>query len=61
MARVEKQLSKIAAREERLQHAMADAVHDHVRLGELNASLGELAEEKDLLELEWLEAAELVG
>ena len=61
MARVEKQLTKLAEREERLHHEMADAVHDHERLGELNAQLGELAEEKEMLELEWLEAAELVG
>ena len=61
MARVEKQLGKLTAREERLHHDMADAVHDHERLAELNASLGELAEEKEALELEWLEAAELVG
>ncbi|MBA4084057.1 MAG: ABC transporter ATP-binding protein [Kytococcus sp.] len=61
MARVEKQLAKVAAREDRLHHEMADAVHDHARLGELNAQLGELAEEKELLELEWLEAAELFG
>ncbi|WP_277452699.1 ABC-F family ATP-binding cassette domain-containing protein [Janibacter sp. DB-40] len=61
MARVEKQLTKLSEREERLHHEMADAVHDHERLAELNATLGELAQEKEMLELEWLEAAELVG
>lgn len=61
MARIEKQLGRLADREDKLHHEMADAVHDHTRLAELNASLGELAEEKELLELEWLEAAELVG
>jgi hypothetical protein len=40
---------------------MAESVHDHTKLAELNVSLGELAQEKELLELEWLEAAELVG
>ena len=40
---------------------MAESVHDHTRLAELNATLGELAEDKEMLELEWLECAELVG
>lgn len=61
MARVEKQLTKLSQREEKLHHEMADAVHDHTRLAELNATLGELEQEKETLELEWLEAAELVG
>ena len=61
MARIEKQLAKVAAREDRLHHEMAEVVHDHTRLAELNATLGELAEEKEMLELEWLECAELVG
>lgn len=60
LARVEKQLARLAEREERLHHAMAESVHDHTKLAELNVSLGELAQEKELLELEWLEAAELV-
>ena len=61
MARVEKQLARLAEREEKLHHQMADSVHDHAKLADLNATLGELAQEKELLELEWLEAAELVG
>ena len=61
MARVEKQLTKLGAREDKLHHEMADAVHDHTRLAELNATLGELLEEKEMLELEWLEAADVVG
>lgn len=61
MSRVEKQLSKLATREERLHHEMADAVHEHAKLAALNATLADLAEEKELLELEWLEAAEIVG
>ena len=61
MARVEKQLTRLAEREDKLHHQMADAVHDHTKLAELNASLGDLAEEKEALEMEWLEAAELVG
>ncbi|WP_435200143.1 ABC-F family ATP-binding cassette domain-containing protein [Janibacter sp. GS2] len=61
MARVEKQLGKLADREKKLHHEMADAVQDHTRLAQLNAGLGELAQEKEMLELEWLEAAEIVG
>ncbi|MDN5715939.1 MAG: ATP-binding cassette domain-containing protein, partial [Janibacter sp.] len=61
MARIEKQLAKLDARENTLHHEMADAVHDHTRLAELNATLGAIRDEKELLELEWLEAAELVG
>ncbi len=61
MARIEKQLTRLSEREDKLHHQMADAVHDHTKLAELNASLGDLAEEKEALEMEWLEAAELVG
>ncbi len=61
MARVEKQLAKLTTREERLHHEMAESVHDHERLAELDATLRELVEEKEALELEWLEAAEIVG
>ena len=61
MSRVEKQLSKLATREEKLHHEMADAVHEHTKLADLNATLADLAQEKELLELEWLEAAEIVG
>ena len=60
MSRIEKQLAKLDARENKLHHEMADAVHDHTRLSELNATLGAIRDEKELLELEWLETAELV-
>ncbi|KRE37482.1 ABC transporter ATP-binding protein [Janibacter sp. Soil728] len=60
MARIEKQLAKLDARENKLHHEMADAVHEHTRLSELTATLGAIRDEKELLELEWLEAAELV-
>ena len=61
MARVEKRLTRLGEREDRLHHAMADAAHDHERLAQLGAELGELTEERDGLEMEWLEAAEIVG
>src|SRR5699024_6922056 len=61
MARVEKRLTRLGEREDRLHHEMADAAHDHERLAELGAELGELTKERDGLEMEWLEAAEIVG
>ncbi len=60
MARVEKQLSRLAAREERLHAAMADAARDHIRVLALNAELREVVDEREALELEWLEAADLL-
>ena len=61
MARVEKQLSRLAEREERIHVAMAEAATDHARVLELNRQLGEVVEERELLELQWLEAAEVAG
>ncbi|NVM99275.1 ABC-F family ATP-binding cassette domain-containing protein [Arthrobacter sp. SDTb3-6] len=58
--RVERQLSKIAAAEAKVHAQMADKVGDYEALGELNAKLGELAGEKEALELEWLEASEVL-
>ena len=61
MARVEKQLSRLAQREERLHAAMAEAAADHARALELNRELREIVDEREGLELEWLEAAEITG
>ena len=61
MARVEKQLSRLAEREERLHAAMAESAADHQRVLELNRELRGLVDEREELELEWLEAAEIVG
>ncbi|GAB3110780.1 ABC-F family ATP-binding cassette domain-containing protein [Janibacter alkaliphilus] len=60
MARVEKQLSKVDTREQRLHEEMAEQVDDHERLRDLDARLRALHEERETLEGEWLEAAELV-
>ena len=60
MARVEKQLSRLAEREARLHEAMAQAAADHERVLELNRELREIVDERESLELEWLEAAEVV-
>ncbi len=61
MARVEKQLSRLAEREERLHADMVEKATDPTALAELSASLREVAQEREVLELEWLEAAELAG
>ena len=61
MARIERQLSRLAEREERIHAAMAEAATDHARVLELNGQLREVVDEREALELEWLEAAEVVG
>ena len=57
MARVERQLSRLAEREERLHTAMAEKAADHAAVLELNRELRAVLEEREALELEWLEAA----
>ncbi|OOP64104.1 glycerophosphodiester phosphodiesterase [Arthrobacter sp. SRS-W-1-2016] len=61
--RIDRQLGKIAQQEEKLHVQMAAKSQsgDFDALGELNAKLQELLEEKEGLELEWLEAAEILG
>ncbi len=58
--RVERQLSKLAAAEAKVHAQMAAKVGDYDALAELNAKLAELAGEKEALELEWLEASEVL-
>ena len=60
LARVEKQLSRLADREERIHHEMAAAADDHELALELNGQLREIVDEREGLELEWLEAAEVL-
>ncbi|HHU09877.1 MAG TPA: ABC-F family ATP-binding cassette domain-containing protein [Intrasporangiaceae bacterium] len=60
MARVEKQLARLGERESRLHAAMAEAAADHATVLELNRELREIVDEREVLELEWLEAAETV-
>ena len=59
--RIEKQLAKITDREATLHEQLADAATDHARLTTLGEELSALHEEKDALEMEWLEAAETLG
>jgi ATP-binding cassette subfamily F protein uup len=58
LSRIESQLKKLDERIAKLHATMADAVADHVRLGELNAELNELVARKESLEEEWLSLAE---
>jgi ATP-binding cassette subfamily F protein uup len=58
LARVEKRLEQVAARETELNAEVLAHASDHERLGVLGARLAELTEEREALEAEWLEAAE---
>jgi ATP-binding cassette subfamily F protein uup len=60
MARLDKQLERVAARQAALDAEMAAHLTDYERLAELGRRSAELAAEREQLELEWLEAAELV-
>src|SRR5690349_8286786 len=57
IARVDKQLARLAEREGELNRAMAAASDDYAALGAIAEELGALATERETLELEWLEAA----
>src|SRR5690349_16445673 len=61
VARLERALEKLNAREVELHEEMAEAATDHVRLRELQNELEQVTEDKDRLEEEWLEAAESAG
>jgi predicted nucleic acid-binding Zn-ribbon protein len=60
MARVEKQLSKVAAREDDLHAQLVEHATDYERLAELNEKLQTVLAEKEALEEEWLEAASAI-
>jgi ABC transport system ATP-binding/permease protein len=60
MARVEKQLSRLEEREAELHATLVAHATDHEKLLELDAALKEVQVEKESLEAEWLEAAELL-
>jgi ATP-binding cassette subfamily F protein uup len=60
IARIDKQLERISDREAELNEEMAAHAGDHEKLTALSADLGRLAEEKEELEVEWLEAATLL-
>jgi ATP-binding cassette subfamily F protein uup len=60
VARLDKRLARITAQEQELNAAIAENADDYARLAELSAQLNALAAERDSLELEWLEAAEVL-
>ena len=60
VARLERELAKLDARERELHEAMAASATDHERLRELNAELGALVAERESLESAWFEASAAV-
>ena len=58
LARVEKRLEQVTAREAELNAEVLVHAADHERLSELGHALTEVAAEREALEVEWLEAAE---
>ena len=60
MARIDKQLARLAEREAALNAQVLEHAHDYEKLADLSAELQQIAAEKDELESEWLEAAELL-
>ncbi len=60
LARIEKQLARVAEREEKLHAQLAEHAADYEKLAELDTALREVTAEKDLLEEEWLEAASVL-
>jgi ABC transport system ATP-binding/permease protein len=60
LARVERQLEQVANREAALNVEVLAHAADHERLADLSRALTEAAAEREALELEWLEAAEVV-
>jgi ATP-binding cassette subfamily F protein uup len=60
VARIDKQLKRISARETALTDEMAANVTDHEKLAALSAEAQALATEREQLEAEWLEAVTLL-
>jgi hypothetical protein len=60
IGRIDRQLGKLAEREEKLHAELVEHATDYEKLAELNARLQEVLEEKEALEEEWLEAASVL-
>ena len=58
LARIERQLAKIAAAEQKLHESIAAHATDYAKLTELDAELRALGDERAELEAAWFEAAE---
>ena len=61
LARIERQLGKLADREAKLHNEIADAGSDYGKAAEINVKLQEVLAEKEALEMEWLEAADVLS
>ena len=61
MARIDKQLARLAEQDAQLHDQIQAAGQDYERLAAITATLAELAAERDALESEWLEAAEAIS
>jgi ABC-type glutathione transport system ATPase component len=61
MARLERQLARLEAREGELHAAMAERATDHQAVQRLDAELRDLVGQRAALEEDWLSAAELAG
>ena len=60
LLRIERQLSKLSAQEDRIHLQMAAKAADHKAVLELNNKLRVIVDQRETLELEWLSAAEMV-
>jgi ABC transport system ATP-binding/permease protein len=60
IARIERQLDRVGVREAELNAAIIEAGQDYERLTELGAELEKVAADREALELQWLEAAEVL-
>jgi ABC transport system ATP-binding/permease protein len=61
MERLDKQLARLAVQEAALAADLAAHAHDYERLTDLSAELEKLTAQRELVELEWLAAAEDLG
>ena len=61
ISRIEKQLKRVLLREIEINTELEASTDDYDKLASLGAELQQVLAEKDDLELEWLEASELVG
>jgi ATP-binding cassette subfamily F protein uup len=60
LARIDKQLERVAVQEAALNGEIAAAASDYAALAKLSEQLRVLTEEKETLEVEWLEAASIL-
>jgi ATP-binding cassette subfamily F protein uup len=61
LSRIDRQLSKLSAQEDRIHVEMAAKASDHTAVLELNTSLRAIVAERETLEREWLCVAEIIG